>query len=181
MTSKRALLVGIESVPVGGGIASGTGSGSGSEGGSGALSVPLEGTANDIKLFQRLLPLYGFQDSNVLTLLNEAATREAILGHLKGLVEQTGPSDVALFAFFGHGDQMPNEQKPNGYTETIVPYDARLKPNVRMDIRDDEILAILEKANSNNITLIFDCCHAADITRDIPFKKHPTFKVCPDC
>ena len=67
-----------------------------------------------------------------------------------------------MFHYSGHGNQIDNSLKSNNYNETIVPFDNNNQ------IFDDEIKELLSKAKSANLTLVFDCCHSGDITREAP-------------
>lgn len=65
-----------------------------------------------------------------------------------------------MIHYSGHGNHIENNSKLNNFNETIVPYD------YNNQIKDDEIKLLLYKAKSANLTLVFDCCHSGDITRE---------------
>lgn len=76
---------------------------------------------------------------------------------------------MVVVLFCGHGNSYKLKDEEGRVSETkqiesIVPYDA-LKKSDERDIHDYEIKAILDKAKSNNITLIFDSCYSAGATR----------------
>jgi hypothetical protein len=152
--NRRALLVGIDRYPL--------------------LTdfAQLDGATADAKaMAQTLTGRFGFAEERVRLLLDEAATRNAILAALDRLVEETETDDVVVFHFSGHGSQMPDREgdEADGQDETLVPYDGgREPPHPNRDISDDEIYDWLLRltAKTSYVTLIFDCCHSATLNRD---------------
>ena len=85
----------------------------------------LDGAVNDAMAMRDVLSLHGFESDNVAVLLNDDASREAILEALRSvLVEQSEPGDIAFFYFAGHGSQVANSSEVDGLDETLVPADA---------------------------------------------------------
>ncbi len=129
----------------------------------------LEGAVNDVMSMQTILTArYGFDE--VTTLTNEEATRAAILESIdRYLVQPSGPGDVVVFFFAGHGSQVRNteSQEMDGLDETIVPSDAWKGAR---DIRDKELRDVFNDLLDRGVTLtlIFDSCHSGSITRGIP-------------
>ncbi|MGB0383671.1 MAG: caspase family protein [Ardenticatenaceae bacterium] len=133
----------------------------------------LEGSVNDVEAIEQLLmEHFAVPQGHIRTLTNAQATHEAIkrtfrehlIGHAK-MWEAAGgsqPPPAFLFHYSGHGAQMPDstESEPDGYHETIVPYDSRT-PGV-FDIPDWELRELLDELGSysDNITVILDCCHS---------------------
>ncbi|MFM7191291.1 MAG: caspase family protein, partial [Microcystaceae cyanobacterium] len=67
---------------------------------------PLMGCVNDILNFKQYLE--GRSSPGQLqtqTLLNEAATREAVIAGFRDFLGQAGADDLALFYYAGHGAQ----------------------------------------------------------------------------
>lgn len=131
----------------------------------------LDGAANDAQaMAQTLTGRFGFAEENVRLLLDEAATRNAILAALDRLVEETETDDVVVFHFSGHGSQIPDREgdEADGFDETLVPYDGGREPHPNREITDDEIYDWLLRltAKTSYVTLIFDCCHSATLNRD---------------
>jgi Caspase domain len=132
----------------------------------------LAGCVNDVEVMaQLLLDRFGFPPDHVIKLVNEAATREAILAAMDRLVTQTGRGDSVVFHYSGHGSQSPSldPDEIDGKDETILPHDtSRSGDFPNLDIHDKEIHDWLERltAVTENVTLIFDSCHSGGVTRD---------------
>ena len=90
MPEKRALLIGIDAYP---------------------KVVPLDGCVNDVRLMQSvLIENFGFSADHVTLLVNEQATRDGILTAFDALVAATGPDDIVLVHYAGHGSQMADRE-----------------------------------------------------------------------
>lgn len=76
----------------------------------------LHGCVNDANLLAEVLPNY-FKTENgqvhKCTLLNEQATKPAILDVLKTNLNQAGPNDMVVFTFAGHGDNAKQKATQN--------------------------------------------------------------------
>ena len=132
---------------------------------------PLSGCVNDAQVMRQLLiDRFQFDSANVAMLLDEAATRNGILGALDTLFEATGPDDVVVVFYAGHGSQMTDVEgdELDDLDETIVPTDSGRDPDPNRDIKDDEINAWLVRLGrkTSHAVLIFDSCHSATISRD---------------
>ncbi len=155
----------------------------------------LRGCVNDVRAAARLLAdLYGVPQENMVTLVDQAATRAAIeqavqqhlIARAHAWLDPAAPQDVPppafLLYFSGHGSQARDlsGQEPDGMDETLVAYDSRT-PGV-FDLRDWELAAWLEELNaaSDNVTVILDCCHSGSGTRDLDEGEAPTRGVAPD-
>ncbi|MFO0576485.1 MAG: caspase family protein [Polyangia bacterium] len=134
-------------------------------------SHDLRGCVNDVRLIQQLLvERFGFARSSVTLLLNEAATRAAILRELDALVERTAPDDVVVLFYAGHGSQMADREGTKldpKLDDTLIPFDSGRGAHPNRDITDDELrLWLIRLANKTRfITLLFDCCHSATMHR----------------
>ena len=141
---------------------------------------PLDGSEHDADLmFDLLTQDYGFDKNNVTLLKGPNATAANIRKNFQWLVEQAkkskdaGNEAVIVLHYSGHGSQVddPYHEKPDGKSETIVPYDSR-EGNV-FDIVDHEIndFVIDLTQYTSNVTLIFDSCHSGTVSRgDEPLK-----------
>ena len=140
--------------------------------------MQLHGCVNDATVMHDTLrDLFGFPQANLRLLADAGATRTEILAAMDELVRQTGTEDVVVVHYSGHGSQVKDKQgdEPDGWDETIVPHDSGRPKNLggdgspNLDITDDEIytrlLALSMK--TSNLTLFFDSCHSATITRDV--------------
>jgi caspase domain-containing protein len=132
----------------------------------------LDGAVNDERAMRELLVhRYGFENSHITELPNEAATRGHILAALEqNFVTDARDGDVLFFFYSGHGSQMRNTlsaSKGDKVDETIVPWDANAG---YFDIRDKELARIFNAALSAHhvtLTAIFDSCHSGSIARGL--------------
>jgi hypothetical protein len=124
-------------------------------------------------------------DNKIKILKNEQATRASIIAAFKThLIENIAiqRGDPILFYYAGHGT---SQKRPAGWPgpvmhaeptiESIVPYDSMIVSNGSDDakvascIPDRTINALLRRlarAKGDNITVIFDSCHAESSTRN---------------
>lgn len=121
----------------------------------------LTGCINDVTGVSRLLiNRHGYQ--NVTTITNASATKANILNGLSALVDSTREGDAGVFYYSGHGAQIPNVlgTEPDYFDECLVSFDHDWND----PLKDDDIRACLKNhKEGSNITLIFDCCHSADL------------------
>ncbi|MFK8016975.1 MAG: caspase family protein [Gammaproteobacteria bacterium] len=133
----------------------------------------LSGCVNDAKLMRNVLvEHFHFDPANVLELYNADASRAGLTQGMDALVGRVEQDDIVVFHFSGHGSRRtgrtPNEEEGSGKDSTIMPSDSGRRPHPNLDIVDDDINKWLQRltANTENVTLIFDCCHSGTITRD---------------
>lgn len=119
---------------------------------------PLEGCVNDVDEFEKILLKFKFKTK---PLKNEEATRSKVIECFEDASARLGHTDVFCFYFSGHGTEVLNKKKHNGYNEAFCCYDGNIK--------DDELKKMLRKFKTRNVSLIFDSCHSGDITRDRHF------------
>jgi hypothetical protein len=150
MSTKRALLIGIDTYP---------------------HVRRLCGCVNDVRLMHSVLvSTFGFPEEHITLLTNEQATRDAMLGALDALVDATEADDIVVIHYAGHGSQMRDREgdEPSGFDSTLMPWDTARAPGENRDITDDEIhlkLAALA-AKTPFTTIVVDACHSGTITRD---------------
>jgi caspase domain-containing protein len=135
----------------------------------------LRGAARDAHLLRELLTSrYGFAARDVVTLINQQATRAAILGSMDDLATASHKGDVAFFYFAGHGSQVPNSESDelDRLDESIVPADSR---RGAPDIRDKELRArfnaVLDRGA--HLTLLLDHCNSGSSFRGSLSGAHP--------
>jgi hypothetical protein len=133
-------------------------------------AVPkLQGSLNDIETIKQvLITRWGFEESNIQSLVNEKATRDDILAALKQFVSETKPLDTIYIHYSGHGSQVADlngDEQDDKLDETIVPYDGRT-PSVP-DITDDELDIIFSRLPTKNALIVFDSCHSGTATRSV--------------
>jgi hypothetical protein len=138
-----------------------------------AEKYQLAGCANDVREFQRLLiERFGFRKTNIVTLIDEQATGDAIRRELnemrnrvKALPDNCLPAQV-IFHFSGHGSQLPdqkeNPDEEDGYDETILPCNAK-EFGSDCEIRDDELGEFAKAVCASGrarLWAVLDCCHS---------------------
>ncbi len=131
----------------------------------------LDGCVNDARLMQRVLvETFGFAAGDITLLADAQATREAILAAFDTLIAATGPGDVVVVHYAGHGSQMTDREgdEPSGFDSTLMPWDTGREPHENRDITDDEVHLKLEAlaARTSSTTILVDACHSGTITRD---------------
>ena len=137
-------------------------------------------SANDVSLLRNTLVQQGFPASNIFTLQEGAATRQAILTAIREkLIAPAQPGGTAFFHFSGHGQQVQddNGDEVDGYDEAIVPYDALRdytpgKYTGQHHIRDEELGALLAELRrklgpTGHLLVLMDACHSGTGTRGI--------------
>ena len=143
--TNRALCVGINNYPVAG--------------------ADLMGCVNDARAWAELLrEQFDFPRSNVRILTDRRATKRAILDALKEDVLAGATSgDVLVFTNSSHGSYIPDREddEPDGYDETMCPYDVR-----EAQITDDELRELLaDVPRGVRMTVLSDSCHSGSVTR----------------
>ena len=157
-TSKRALVIGIDRYA--------------------PQMNPLEGCVNDATTVRDVLrDRFRFPDDQIRFLTDQAATRKGILDGFEELIAKTQPGDTVVIYYAGHGSRLRDMDgdESEGLDSTVVPVDAiRWSRNSDvaedseiLDITDDEIQIKLLRLSerTDNITMIFDCCHSGTISR----------------
>src|SRR4051812_40104256 len=130
----------------------------------------LSGAVTDAGILQQMLPpLYGFDPHDVVTLIDQSATRNAILRAVDELLlKPAEKGDVLLFYFAGHGSQVRNSlsDEPDKLDESLVPADSRLGVP---DIRDKELRRLFNLIldRGARLTVILDNCHSGSGARGL--------------
>ncbi|MBD2212161.1 caspase family protein [Nostoc linckia FACHB-104] len=137
---------------------------------------PLKGCVNDIFAIKAYLEGRVATDGYQLhlhTLLNEEATREAVIKGFGDHLCQADSEDVALFYFAGHGGQQDSpeafwELEPDRMDEILVCYDYDSQNcEDGWGLADKELATLIAKVDQKNphIVIILDCCHSGTGTR----------------
>jgi len=133
----------------------------------------LNGCVNDILAIQEYLQTRvatnGYQ-LHIHTLLDQDATRQAVINGFRQHLCQASSEDVAFFYYAGHGsqEQAPQEfwtMEPDRLNETLVCYDSRSVGG--WDLADKELAKLIAEVAEKNphIAIILDCCHSGSGTR----------------
>jgi hypothetical protein len=131
----------------------------------------LSGAVNDVAAVQQMLMLlYGFDAHDIVTLADQAATRDAILAAIDHtLVQPAEKGDVVFFYFAGHGSQVRNTKSDEAdrLDESIVPADSR---GGARDIRDKELRPLFNRIldRGARLTVMLDNCHSGSGARGLP-------------
>jgi hypothetical protein len=137
----------------------------------------LRGCVNDIRKLEQYLRERidpgdrGRNDTlRLKVLLNQEATREAVIRAFREHLGQAGPEDVALFCYSGHGsqEQAPEQfwhLEPDHLDETLVLYDSRAEGT--WDLADKELAKLITEVSAKDahVTVVLDCCHSGSGTR----------------
>lgn len=134
--------------------------------------------SNDLKILLPMLGQNGYKSENICVLLNEAATKQAIIKALKAMVSQSGRGDHVYIHFSCHGQNMIDDDgdEDDGLDEALIPYDAlrrysKGKYEGENHLRDDELNMYLEKirkkiTSSGNLVVLLDACHSGTGSRE---------------
>jgi hypothetical protein len=136
----------------------------------------LDGPPNDLILLNDALHYQGFEESDIIVLKENQATRTAILKGLEQLKENTSKGDIIFIHYSGHGQQIVDfhNDEDDGLDECLVPYDAIAKYDNtykgEKHIIDDDFGVIINeirtKAGKNgNVVVSVDACYSGTITR----------------
>jgi len=116
-------------------------------------------TRKDKALHQTLLKI-GAKNNNLSLLLDEKATKKAILHALKKQIKSTKPHDNLLFYYAGHGFHLPNKDI------AFAAYDTRSGGNSEsaLAIREIEDL-VVKHFRGARLILMADCCYSGGLTK----------------
>ncbi len=139
----------------------------------------LEGPPHDARAMRTLLvERFGFAIEDVALLVDEDATREAILRALARATAASAEGDPLVFYFSGHGARTfdGSGDEPDGWDEGLVPHDSGRDRRPNRDLIDDELHGVLAAmvARGAQVTFIYDACHSGTGTRDPLARVGPT-------
>jgi len=130
----------------------------------------LTGVEWDIDLMEKALKAHGFASRRCV---GDDATRAGILTAYEKLIADVGPADAAVVYYSGHGGLV---QPPAGDAAGPDPMDLQFiaprdfhdsTPGDFRGITSVELSVLLARLTqkTDNATVIFDCCHAAHMSR----------------
>lgn len=128
----------------------------------------------DVQYVKQMLGNAGYTD--VRTLVNEQATKSAIVSAFKNLAVRCKTDDIVYVQFSGHGQLVTddNGDEQDGWDEAWIPYDACLKYGKKdkgeKHLIDDEINVLLtgirnKIGDSGKLLVVVDACHSGDSSR----------------
>lgn len=140
-----------------------------------ALRAPANGEPGEELDAARMAARLGERGFTVDLLRGPAASRAGILAGYDRLIEASGPGDVAVVYFSGHGGMLIDPAAPGGERahprrfQFIAPTDyAQTTDDDFRGISAWELSQRLDAltARTDNVTVILDCCHASQMSRD---------------
>jgi len=110
----------------------------------------------------------GYPPAAVQALLEEDATRAAILAALDALARDTREASTVFIYYSGHGGQAAGNPAPGAgsHIHYVVPVDGSAGSRDELDrtaISSAELSARLHAIPAGRLTLVLDCCRAADL------------------
>lgn len=120
--------------------------------------------------------LEGANYEQIITLVNEEATKDAIVATFQHLAQSCQKGDVVYVHFSGHGQQMRDKgnDESDELDECWIPYDAYRKPcdkdRGEKHLVDDEVNMLLTNirnkiGDGGKMLVVIDACHSGDATR----------------
>ncbi|WP_404389228.1 caspase domain-containing protein [Humibacillus xanthopallidus] len=147
--AKRALLIGINEYALPG--------------------ANLRGCVNDVhSMASALTDVYGFSPSDITTLLDEEATKTAMMAAISDLVDAAAPGDVLYLHYSGHGSNVPDsngDEVTDDRDEILCPHDLDWND----PLTDDWLRTTFDRLDPGaSLTVVMDCCHSGSNTREPP-------------
>lgn len=112
----------------------------------------------------------------IITCVNEEATKASIVSAFQSLTQSCQPNDIVYIHYSGHGQQMKDigNDEADALDECWIPYDAYRKPSDKYrgekHLVDDEVNMLLTNirnkiGNDGKMLVVIDACHSGDATR----------------
>jgi len=126
---------------------------------------PLFGCADDAEYLMRSLDARGLIDpADAIVLTNKSATRDAVEEAMARLARESGPDDLVIIFYSGHGgiqtDETPDgDVELDGTDETLVLIDEQMT--------DDDFAELLDPIGANTTLVGIDACQSGGFARDI--------------
>ena len=135
----------------------------------------LYGCVDDVAAFSAVLAARLGDSLQQVTLLNDQATRAAVIDGWQRHLGQAGAGDVALFFYGGHGGEEPAPPELVNLEATkrlqnLICYDSGRRVNGKLvrALADKELAALIRGVASKgaHVAVLLDCCHSGSGTRD---------------
>lgn len=122
-----------------------------------SLPAAILNDVNDVAATLSSPDYCAYAPANVVTLLDENATRAAVLKGLEELAARAGPDDTACVFFSGHGGVVGSPGKEDSILVTV---DSDLADIEKTSISSDELAAALAQIKAKRLLVFIDACHA---------------------
>ncbi|MBF0159182.1 MAG: caspase family protein [Magnetococcales bacterium] len=127
----------------------------------------LDGAVNDARDLADAL--HKLRAKKVITLLDQQASRDAILGAWKTLANEAKAGDILIFSYAGHGSQskerIPGSEEDGLDEFYVLTHFNPNGPDSRERILDDDIAEMIHNAPHLQTMVISDSCHSGTMTR----------------
>jgi len=132
------------------------------------LNADLRGCVNDVENMRELLiTKFGFEPENIRVLIDDRATRQAIIKRLQWIIKKSRKGDELVFHYSGHGSQVRDrdgDELKDGLDEILCPYDL----DWNNPLTDDILARLFKKLRKGAyLTMICDSCHSGTMTRSV--------------
>lgn len=127
--------------------------------------APLEFATADATAFASAVSQsgpYQIPPDNLTLLTDGLASRLAIIESVNALADRSGPEDVVLFYFAGHGCSEFNKKgdSDDSLRKYLVPYDTDLRSLDASAIDFHFLAERLQRVRARRMLMIFDCCYS---------------------
>jgi hypothetical protein len=129
-------------------------------------NLALGGCLTDVELQKELLIYrFGFQESDILTLTDEQATRVAIENAVLNHLVDAKPSDVVVFHFSGYGSRIKLNAAEESLVNTLIPFDGTYisEKDKIVNCLLEETLMLLWRSLTPQVTAILDMSYHAPL------------------
>ncbi len=125
----------------------------------------------DVPIVMEMLRESGYKKKNIITLVNQQATKSGIVDAFTSLIRSCRLDDIVYIHFSGHGQRVTDidGDEEDGWDESWIPYDAYrdycVQDRGEKHLIDDEIYQLLfeikGKIGANGkILVVVDACHS---------------------
>lgn len=122
-----------------------------------SLPAAILNDVNDVAATLSSPKYCAYAPANVVALLDESATRAAVLKGLEELAARAAPDDTACVFFSGHGGVVGS---PSNEDSVLVTVDSDLADIENTSISSDELATALAQIKAKRLLVFIDACHA---------------------
>lgn len=121
-------------------------------------------TSEDARLLHGVFAGQARRAEDLVLLVDEDATRERTRAEIRRLAGESGPDDLLVIFFSGHGVQIPRTRAPSpadpdALDEAIWLYDG--------PIFDDELSALIGPTGAGVTMVVLDACYSGGFAKDV--------------